>query len=88
MATLTTFRGHVQGVGFRYQTYRIARRFAVQGWVRNCPDGSVELFLQGPPDDVAAVLQEVRESMRYHIRSVESRQLPDDPACTSFEIRL
>ena len=35
--------GAVQGVGFRYFTSNAARRFNVNGWVRNNPDGTVEL---------------------------------------------
>ena len=44
--------GRVQGVGFRYFTEAAAARAGVHGWVRNNPDGSVEVFLEG---DVAAV---------------------------------
>lgn len=39
--------GRVQGVGFRYFVERTARRFRLQGWVKNCRDGSVEAFAQG-----------------------------------------
>lgn len=44
--------GRVQGVGFRYATYRQARRQGVRGWVRNRRDGRVEVLLHG---DTAAV---------------------------------
>ena len=39
--------GRVQGVGFRYWTVQLAREFGITGWVRNCPDYSVEIFAEG-----------------------------------------
>ena len=39
--------GRVQGVGFRYWTVQVAREFGITGWVRNCPDYSVEIFAEG-----------------------------------------
>lgn len=47
-----TIRGRVQGVWFREATRIEAERLGVRGWVRNCPDGSVEAVLEG---DAAAV---------------------------------
>lgn len=49
--------GLVQGVGFRYETLRRARRIGVVGWVRNCMDGSVELEVQGEPLRVASMIE-------------------------------
>ncbi len=40
--------GRVQGVGFRYYTCRQGRRRGLTGWVRNEPDGSVLVHIQGP----------------------------------------
>jgi len=44
--------GLVQGVFFRARTQEEARKGRVNGWVRNCPDGSVEAHLEGELNDV------------------------------------
>jgi len=44
--------GHVQGVFFRGSMCAEARRFGVRGWVRNCPDGSVEAVAEGARSSV------------------------------------
>ena len=41
-------RGRVQGVFYRVSARQEALRLGLTGWVRNCPDGSVELLAQGP----------------------------------------
>lgn len=57
-------RGAVQGVGFRVSLARTARTRGVAGWVRNCPDGTVEAALEGPDDAVDAVIQWCRYGPR------------------------
>ncbi len=42
-----TIRGKVQGVFFRAETKDQADKLGIGGWVRNCADGSVEIFAQG-----------------------------------------
>ena len=44
--------GCVQGVGFRYALRDEAQRLGVNGWVRNCADGSVEALASGPTKSV------------------------------------
>jgi acylphosphatase len=44
--------GYVQGVSFRWYAQRQARSFGLAGWVRNCPDGTVELVAEGESDAV------------------------------------
>jgi acylphosphatase len=39
--------GRVQGVGFRYFTQSVAAREGIYGWVRNIPDGRVEIQAEG-----------------------------------------
>jgi acylphosphatase len=45
-------RGRVQGVYVRAATQREARRLGITGWVRNRPDGSVELVAEGEEDSI------------------------------------
>ena len=41
-------RGQVQGVSFRDATMQRAGRLGLAGWVRNLPDGAVEVTAEGP----------------------------------------
>lgn len=49
--------GRVQGVFFRKRTQEAAAALNVSGWVRNCPDGTVEAVFEGEREDVAAVVE-------------------------------
>lgn len=44
--------GYVQGVSFRFYAQRQARLLGLAGWVRNCPDGTVEAVVQGDDESV------------------------------------
>jgi acylphosphatase len=66
------FKGHVQGVGFRYTTHRLARQLpSITGFVRNLPDGTVELLAEGTKDDLQSLLDSINGSMSDHIDSVD-----------------
>ena len=54
-------RGRVQGVCFRMEAIAVADRHQVSGWVRNIPDGRVEVYLCGAPAEVEAVLAWCRQ---------------------------
>lgn len=69
----THFSGRVQGVGFRYAVTAVAARLSgVTGWVKNLPDGRVELVAEGEGDALEALLEGVRSDMGSYIRSVET----------------
>ncbi|MDI9433212.1 MAG: acylphosphatase [Planctomycetota bacterium] len=80
------FKGHVQGVGFRYTTYRIAGGYDVTGFVRNLPDGTVEMLAQGPADEVDRCIQEVQDSFSGAIRDARIKQVPCNPRYSDFGI--
>jgi acylphosphatase len=52
--------GRVQGVGYRAWTELTALERGLEGWVRNCRDGSVEAVFNGPDEEVAAMIAECR----------------------------
>jgi acylphosphatase len=52
--------GRVQGVGFRWFVREAARQHRLAGWVRNRPDGSVELEVAGEEGSVRGLVEELR----------------------------
>lgn len=83
----TQFIGMVQGVGFRWTTQRIAAGYAVTGWVRNQPDGSVELVAEGETYEVERFLAEIRSRMSQFIRKEHSQNSPAGSNFNGFEVR-
>ncbi len=82
------FEGNVQGVGFRYSVKQIAKGFDVTGWIKNLPDGRVELHANGLPDELTAFLDAIAQSeLRAHIRKQTELLLAPDSNMRGFEIR-
>jgi acylphosphatase len=52
--------GLVQGVFFRAWAQGEARELGVSGWIRNCPDGSVEVQLTGEEGAVVRMVERLR----------------------------
>jgi acylphosphatase len=75
------YSGQVQGVGFRATARYLADGFAVSGTVRNRADGSVELVVQGEPDQVDRLLTAIALRMRPYV----ARRQVEDTACTALE---
>lgn len=82
------FEGRVQGVGFRYTVKDLARGFDVTGWVRNLPDGTVEMQATGEADELAAFIREILEEspVAHHIKTHHVRTVP--PLCGSGGFRI
>jgi len=48
--------GKVQNVGFRHFTKLNAEEVGVHGWVKNLPDGRVEVIFEGPEDHIDEIV--------------------------------
>jgi acylphosphatase len=72
-------RGHVQGVGFRAFVEREALRRGLEGWVRNCRDGSVEAVFAGDPATIADMIEACRRGPRAaHVDMLDQREGTDE----------
>ncbi len=79
--------GHVQGVFFRAWTRDHAQRLGVTGWVRNCPDGSVEAHLEGDPDTVEQMVAFLRDGPQHAtVASVDLTEA-EPQGLSAFEVR-
>jgi len=88
MATVVYYSGAVQGVGFRATAASISRRHpAIRGWVRNLPDGRVELLADGPPESVESFLADVRARMDGYIESENASERAMDALPDGFRIK-
>jgi acylphosphatase len=82
------FSGWVQGVGFRYTCQRLSRGFEVGGYVRNLPDGRVELVAEGIPTEIDNFLSAIGREMDACIRDVDAQnETPSDQPPQEFTIR-
>ncbi len=68
------FTGRVQGVGFRYTVKNVALQYKVAGFVKNLPDGRVELVMEGAEPDMDRLVEDVRQRMNGYIKKVDSIQ--------------
>jgi acylphosphatase len=89
MTSLQVFyEGNVQGVGFRWTVRDAAKGFDVTGWVRNLPDGRVELQATGEEDEVRAFLDRIAQrELHSLIRKQTENKLEKPVTARGFEIR-
>ena len=81
-------RGRVQGVGFRWFVRERARRWGLTGWVRNNPDGSVELAARGDRVGLEGIRRDVAGGPRgAEVESVADLPVEDSAGDDPFTIR-
>ena len=89
MTSLQVFyEGNVQGVGFRWSVRHAATGFDVTGWVRNLPDGRVELQVTGEEDEVRGFLDRIAQGDLHALihKQIENK-LEKQVTARGFEIR-
>jgi acylphosphatase len=79
--------GHVQGVFFRAWAQGEARELGVSGWIRNCPDGSVEAHLSGDENAVERMVARMRRGpSNARIENFTIEEVPPESP-GRFEVR-
>lgn len=82
-------RGRVQGVGFRWFVQREAAEIGLRGWVRNIPEGHVELVAAGSPEQLTELKAALRKGSRgSRVDAVIEHELAESEAAAlgPFEI--
>jgi acylphosphatase len=69
--------GRVQGVFFRAETQKQASQLGLTGWVRNLPDGRVELLAEGEEQRVRSLIAWCRTGGPPHARVDTVEELPE-----------
>ena len=82
------YSGNVQGVGFRFTAERVASRVDVAGFVRNLPNGNVEVVCEGSKADLEGFLDSLDQSMRGYIRDSQVKWESSRGEFSSFGIRF
>ncbi len=81
--------GHVQGVNFRAATRRQAYALGVTGWVRNLPDGAVEVMAEGQRSALQQLLNWLHNGPpSARVREVRFTWHDADRAFDGFTVRF
>ena len=81
-------RGRVQGVGFRWFVEREAHILQITGWVRNNPDGSVEVLAVGNSQQLAGLRARLQEGPRAaRVDNVNESEADPISGLDSFQVR-
>lgn len=84
-----TVQGLVQGVGFRYSAILRAKRLGLTGYVKNLPNGSVEVLAEGPTGELQQMLRWLeRGPSAAVVRRVDHRYLPASGAYRGFTVEF
>ena len=81
------FSGRVQGVGFRMTSRALAREHPIAGWVRNREDGTVQMYVEGRPEDLERYLGALQGVMGRKIENTQVESGEPTGRMQGFEIR-
>jgi acylphosphatase len=80
------FSGQVQGVGFRFTAFNMANRHQLTGFVRNLPDGTVEMLIQGTSGAIDDCIRDIKEYFSGYIRETKIKEIHSNSQYKDFEI--
>lgn len=70
------FSGRVQNVGFRYSARQIAEELGLTGWVRNMDDGKVAMEVQGSPENIEKLIENLENQVFVEIDDIIKENIP------------
>jgi len=79
--------GRVQGVFYRQTTKEKARKYGLNGWVRNLPDGRVEVQVEGRKEDVEKLIQWSRQGSSMSQVEEVKVEISQPDGLKGFEIK-
>lgn len=80
--------GKVQGVFFRGSTKDIALELGLQGWVRNHPDGTVRIIVQGSEPTFKSFLDWVHKGPEYaRVDHVDWEEIEEEKVFIEFKVK-
>ena len=82
------YSGRVQGVGFRFTAERIAAGLGLSGWVKNLPDGCVELIAEGREKELKHLLKEIDKCFSNYIADKDLSWSEASGKFAGFDIRF
>jgi acylphosphatase len=82
-------KGRVQGVGFRAYAVRISSVYGVKGWVKNMPDGNVQVLAQGDKQNLELYINHLRQgpSLSY-VSDIEIEEIDHAESYEDFDIKF
>jgi acylphosphatase len=79
--------GRVQGVGMRYFVYTRALKYHITGFVKNTPDGNVEIKCSGESSEIDKFIAEIKKGPSFSfISDLKINEIPENDF-KNFEIR-
>ena len=81
------YSGQVQGVGFRHSVKQLAKLLPITGWVRNNPNGTVEVVAEGSDKDLESFVLRISQShLQNYIEDVEKSWEKAIKSYTKFSV--
>lgn len=81
------FSGRVQGVGFRYSTYEIAKQFPVVGTIENCDDGRVKVVVEADSNELDRFIEAITASSTGQIKKMDRFDSAPSHEFANFSVR-
>ena len=80
------FSGTVQGVGFRFTVQRYALNLGLKGWVKNLPNGSVEILIEGSRQRIEELCRNIEDDFEGYIQNRDIQFVPVEEKFENFRI--